>query len=475
MLVTQLIKLGLARTHPIVKKVLARLLLFVIKVVKLLHFVVVKFYQAILNERSLKQFAKDFGVTFLFCVACLLINSSVNYLPRPDRIFFKFLYRFDSYFFDVGKLPVGAITGLLLTCLGAYIINYFYYSNEDEELLQSSVLPQQNFPLKPLQVSSLLMQNGNSGATSSAPSSRPSMSTTGSSTLSPASDLINFTEEEEMFELHASTADPEYYHFKPFHTETTNELVNRWWRKAPVILLCSCWVALNVLFLLKQPIYKTKNIIAWIFHVPVHFIVPPVIGTWLYIWHAPGALKLFTFCLGIQNIALLFTYLIFPNATPTFIKLYGDNKAPTFDMIYSDGQAVQDKKFSIFYHKAVYYATPLKFASFPSLHSAFACLICFFVCHYSRWSSFRFLSFVNVFGQWWADLYFDHHWRVDNLGGLIYAIITWTLLKNWNHSLAKVDSKFSRARSQGDFVHGSTMGMRLFRNTKLQKLFDPLS
>lgn len=478
MLVKQLIKRGLVKTHPIVKRVSTRLLLLLLKVVKYIHFLVTKLALAILNDRTWKQFGIDFGIDFVFVMVCVLVASSINYIPRPDQIFYKFLYRFDTYFFDIGKLPIGSITGVLLTCLSAYILNYFYYNNEEDGSFESSMLPQPNygFKLKPLQVSSVLMQSGNSGMASSTASSRPSISTAGSSTLSPTSDLNNFTEEEELFELNATSADSEYYHFKPLQTEaTTEEFINKWWRKIPVILLCSAWIVLNILFAFKQPVYKTKNIIAWVFHVPVHFIVPPMIGTWLYIWHAPGAVRLFTFCMGLQNITLLFTYLVFPNAPPTFIKLYGDNKVPTFDMIYSDGQASQDKKFSIFYHRAVYYATPLKFASFPSLHSAFACLICFFVCHYSRWSSFKLLGVINVLGQWWADLYFDHHWRVDNLGGLIYAIVTWTLLKNWHHGLADVDTRFTKARVQGDYVNGSTMGMRLFRNTKLQNLFDPLS
>ncbi|KAI5958088.1 hypothetical protein KGF57_002896 [Candida theae] len=305
---------------------------------------------------------------------CTLVSLSINNLPRPDQIFFKFLYRFDAYFFDIGKQPIGSITGLLLTWLGAYIINCLYCSNEEEDLLASPILPESqnySFKLKPLQVSSILLQNGDSGMASASASSRASMSTAESSTLSPASELNMFSEEEDRFEWSTSS---EHYPFKLLHTDTNEDVINKWWRRAPAILLCSSWIVLNILYALKQPVYKTKNIIAWIFHVPVHFLVPPMIGTWLYIWHAPGALKLFVFSSGLQNVALLCTYLVFPNATPTFIKLYGDNKVPTFDMVYTDGQAAQDKKFSLFYHKAVYYATPLKFASFPSLHSAFACL-----------------------------------------------------------------------------------------------------
>ncbi|KAI5951387.1 hypothetical protein KGF54_004461 [Candida jiufengensis] len=461
MSIKQLLRRSLIIIHPIIKRIFYRLLQFTIKFLNFIAFLNNKLIQAVLNERTLKEFSKEFGVNFAFVLGCILFTASVNYIPRPtNQIFYKFLYRFDPYFFDIWQQPIGSISGLILTCLGAYLINNFYYTPQlDDDLFN---LPNHNYlQLKPLQISTLLNNQ----------SSRASTSTSGSTTLSPSSDL-NCTEEDEIFESPISSSPTEYYYnFKSLNdTYKPNK-----WNKIPIILLCCAWVVLNILYNFKLPIYKTKNIIAWIFHVPVHFIVPPMIGTWLYIWHAPGAFKVFTFCLGFQNFALILTYLIFPNAPPMFIKIYGDNKVPTFDMIYSDGQASEDKKFSIFLHKAIYYATPHKFASFPSLHSAFACLICFFVCYYSKWSWFKLLSIINVLGQWWADLYFDHHWRIDSLAGLVYAILTWTLLRNWNKSLSEIDFKFNKARNNGDFINGSTMGMRLFRNTKLQNLFDPLA
>ncbi|KAI5963248.1 uncharacterized protein KGF55_003040 [Candida pseudojiufengensis] len=460
MSIKQLLRRSLIITHPIVKRIIIRLIQYTLKFFKFLNFFINKLTQAVLNERSITEFSKEFGINFGFVLICILFTASVNYIPRPtNQIFYKFLYRFDPYFFDIWQQPIGSITGFLLTCMGAYLINQYYYTHED---IYS--LPNHNhnyIPLKPIQISTILQTQ----------SSRPSTSTSGSTTLSPSSDL-NCTEEDEIFESTTSTPIPTYY--SDFKLNDNIQKPNKW-NKIPIILLCCAWIILNILYNFKLPIYKTKNIIAWIFHVPVHFIVPPMIGIWLYIWHEPGTFKIFTFCLGFQNFALILTYLFFPNAPPMFIKIYGDNKIPTFDMIYSDGQASEDKKFSIFLHKAIYYATPHKFASFPSLHSAFACLICFFVCYYSKWSWFKILSVINVFGQWWADLYFDHHWRIDSLAGLIYAILTWTLLNNWQNTLGEIDYKFNKARNNGDFINGSTMGMRLFRNTKLQNFFDPLA
>ena len=473
----QIIHVGVKAAPLILKRIASRLLQLVFKLFRLASIAFYRLVEAVLNERTFKEYSTDWLRNFAVVLGCILFTASVNYIPRPDHIFYKFLYRFDTYFFDVWQQPVGSLTGLLLTSLGAYILYYFYYRHNEE----NNSLPNhynQYFKLKPLQISSVLMNQGNLPPFSTIDSSRHSTSTAGSasasSTLSPASDSNLFTEGEEEDIFDESTHSDYHYAFKYLH-DTNNTTLRDLWRKFPVILFSLAWIILNILYGFKHPVYKTKNIVAWVFHVPVHFIVPPVAGAWLYIWHAPGALRLLTLSLGMLNSALIVTYLLFPNAPPTFIKLYGDNKVPSFDMIYSDGQASEDKKFSFLLHKAIYYATPHKFASFPSLHSAFACLICFFVCHYSKWSWFRLLSVVNVVGQWWAEIYLDHHWRIDSLAGLVYAVIVWTLFKSYYHTIAEVDTRFSRARISGDFVHGSTMGMRLFRGTKLQNFFDPLA
>ncbi|KAI3405865.1 hypothetical protein KGF56_001473 [Candida oxycetoniae] len=499
-------------------KSVKRIVTPLVKISSIFNFCLFRLTSAILSERTVQEFGKEWFKNFAFVMGCILFTALVNYIPRPEHIFYKFLYRFDTYFFDVWKQPVGSITGLILTCLGSCILYHVHYRIDDGLKLphhhHHHHHSNQIFKLKPLQISTVLTSRasgsvvsgcsgggasgsavgdcsggGASGSVvggcsggwggcgdelSSAISSRPSTSTTGSSTLSPLSDINNnyIIPDEEIFEL-SSKINVDYFGSQIVSGDKST--IQDYWRKMPAILLLLAWFILNIVYNFKHPVYKTKNIVAWVFHVPVHFIVPPVAGLWLYIWHAPGALQLLTLCLGFQNFALILTYLVFPNAPPSFIKLYGDNKVPTFDMIYSDGQASEDKKFSFLLHKAIYYATPHKFASFPSLHSAFASLICFFVCHYSRWSWFKLLSLVNVIGQWWAEIYLDHHWRIDSLVGLIYAIIIWTLVKDWYKSLAEIDLKFSKARASGDYVNGSTMGMRLFWGTRLQSFFDPLA
>ncbi|CAK9435565.1 uncharacterized protein LODBEIA_P02920 [Lodderomyces beijingensis] len=479
----------LAITIPylLLRRILSRLWQLLLKISRYVSVFHYRLYFAVLHEQTLAAFAWDLTKTSTFIALCVAFTVLFNHIPRTEYICYKFLYRFDSYFFDIWSQPIGSLTGLTLTGLAAYMMLYYFYTDEEEE---PTALPNHYHHyqqvslahLKPLQISSVLMNENvvhistASSRVSTAESTTTTTTGSSSSTLSPVGDPYNiFAEEAEVWQLNTPVSSESFAYDNHKFPQDTNKfnLHSSFWDRAPVILFGSAWLILNIVQKGKHPVYKTKNIVAWAFHVPVHFAVPLVAVAWLYIWHAPGAARLLITCLGLQNCAVLFTYLVFPNAPPSFIKLFGENRVPSFDMVYSDSQASEDKKFSFILHKALHYAAPHKFASFPSLHSAFACLICFFVCHYSKWSWFKLLSVVNVVGQWWAEVYLDHHWRIDSLAGLVYAIVIWTWVRNYNQSLAKIESKFEQARANRDFVNGSTMGMRLFRATKLQNSFDP--
>ena len=84
------------------------------------------------------------------------------------------------------------------------------------------------------------------------------------------------------------------------------------------------------------------------------------------------------------------------------------------------------------------------------------------------------MAFIYVIIQWWATIYLDHHWRLDLLIGLIYSIIWFTLI--YKFFIKYQQKKFIMARLNYQFNNdGSTMGMRVFKNTKIQWFFDPFS
>lgn len=71
-----------------------------------------------------------------------------------------------------------------------------------------------------------------------------------------------------------------------------------------------------------------KDLMAWSTYGALHFASPIVIAWWLWFFAPPGAARTFGWCLGGQNVAGLFTHLIFPNAAPWFYDIYGAGLHP---------------------------------------------------------------------------------------------------------------------------------------------------
>lgn len=71
-----------------------------------------------------------------------------------------------------------------------------------------------------------------------------------------------------------------------------------------------------------------KDLMAWGTYGALHFASPIVIAWWLWFFAPPGGARMYGWCLGGQNLAGLFTHLIFPNAAPWFYDLYGPSLHP---------------------------------------------------------------------------------------------------------------------------------------------------
>ena len=126
-------------------------------------------------------------------------------------------------------------------------------------------------------------------------------------------------------------------------------------------------------------------------------------------------------------------------------------------------------------HTAGFHISPIVFGALPSLHSAMAVMVFLFVSYYSRNMGVKIAYLLYVVLQWWATIYLDHHWRLDLIVGMLYSIASFSFLLFWSRGLSFVERNFILARKRCDFKNGSTAGMRIFRNTKLQTVFDPYS
>lgn len=73
-------------------------------------------------------------------------------------------------------------------------------------------------------------------------------------------------------------------------------------------------------------------------------------------------------------------------------------------------------------YKSTFTASPMVFGAFPSLHSACAWQLAFFLVFIFGPRSIPFVV-AYVFWIWWATMYLGHHYVVDLVGGAGYAVV----------------------------------------------------
>ncbi|RLV93558.1 Inositolphosphotransferase 1 [Spathaspora sp. JA1] len=433
-----------------------------------------------LNKRSIWNFMLDFSIGFGPVFTWLLIFKNAGIIPHSIRppIHVKLPSVMDHYLFSN---MVGSLLTIICVLTFNYLLYVKYYQPEQSHFLD------EYFPIlsKPDSMEIIqecgILQNSNSDIDLEVQIELDSFtSSTATEEPLPCSQFDETLPPLEFF--HTLTREEVANHENEINTKVINRLklhhsyrpLNCWYF-APPLLFSLSWGLLNIDYLLKDPINKHKDLLAWVLYVICHISVPIVTAVWLYVFHPPGALKLYGITLGFQNICGVLTHLVFPNAPPWFIHMYGEDKQANYEMPgYAAGLIRVDIALGTHLNSQGFHASPIVFGALPSLHSAMAVMTFFFISYYARWTIVKVATFFFVVFQWWATIYLDHHWRLDLLVGLMYSVFWFTIVKHVSFGLNRVDEEFIKSRLRFNFEKGSTMGMRVFRNTRLQKFFDPL-
>lgn len=389
-----------------------------------------------LNKRGVFGLVLNFWINFLPVFIWLLIFKNAGLIPKEIRppIHVKLAYHLDEYMYNVSKYPFG----LLATLLGCSLGSYMMYRK-----------------LKLIDANTALKNSFNSVLSLDLELNEFNIDETGSESTSGT--------ESDYFDKYSP---PISGSFKPKNC----------WYLAPVFILSASWFVLNLAYWAREPILIEKDLTAWFSYVLCHILAPIFTAIWLYVFHPQGALKLFLIALGVQNIAGVMTHLLFPNAPPWFIHLNSEDLPADYDMpAFAAGLTRIDVALGTHIHSKGFHALPIVFGALPSLHSAMAVQVCFFLCYYARWSILKCFGLAYIALQWWATIYLDHHWRLDLFVGMLYSIALYMFLHIWKGGFRRVDERFALARSRMDFAEGSTMGMRVFRGTRIEHFFDPLS
>jgi len=171
--------------------------------------------------------------------------------------------------------------------------------------------------------------------------------------------------------------------------------------------------------------YKDPNVfldlLAWIPYGIIHYLMPFFVGFYLVFYHKPGYTSAYLFFFGIMNSLGVLTQLIWPTAPLWYYKKY--NTAPANYTMHGDpaGLGRIDELFHIDFYDTTFTGNPLPWGAWPSLHSGFACYSATFLIYlYPKCTPFFILYVLWI---WWATMYLGHHYFVDLIGGLVYAVI----------------------------------------------------
>ncbi|KAF9394714.1 Aureobasidin resistance protein Aur1 [Podila verticillata] len=170
-----------------------------------------------------------------------------------------------------------------------------------------------------------------------------------------------------------------------------------------------------------------KDLLAWLPYGVLHYVLPVVAAVLMVYFAPPGTLPVFARTFGYMNVAGVITQIVFPCAPPWYETRYGPVHPATYSMPGDPGGLARvDDILGLSMYKTTFTASPLVFGAFPSLHSACAWQIAFFLVFTFGPRAIPFVM-AYVFWIWWATMYLGHHYVVDLVGGGAYAVVAFWL------------------------------------------------
>jgi hypothetical protein len=171
-----------------------------------------------------------------------------------------------------------------------------------------------------------------------------------------------------------------------------------------------------------------------------HFVLPLTVAFLLWI-RRRAAYYHYVIALMVMSFAQFFTAVLLPVAPPRFSGQYGE----ALQIIDIGGVVAEETGIGVVswaYHSMI--GNPV--AAFPSLHAAYPILAYLFLRRY--WPRWSVLMLVYSGIVWFAIMYLGHHYLVDALGGLLYAVGSYVLVNQFVSGRWKVPSL--RRKRQGE-------------------------
>lgn len=138
-------------------------------------------------------------------------------------------------------------------------------------------------------------------------------------------------------------------------------------------------------------------------------------------------MRLFGWAFLVVNLVGFATYHLYPAAPPWYFHQYGCNVDLAAHASEGPNLARVDALLGIHYFHDFYGRAADVFGAVPSLHVSYPLLIALFGWPVLRWPG-RVFVIAFLVTMCWAAVYLDHHWIVDVLLGLLYAVAVYVLV-----------------------------------------------
>jgi hypothetical protein len=153
-----------------------------------------------------------------------------------------------------------------------------------------------------------------------------------------------------------------------------------------------------------------------------HFLLPLAVAFVLWLKRR-AAYYHYVIALMLMSFAQFFTAIVLPVAPPRYAGLYGE-ALKVVDLGAEVAQRTGIGVLSWAYHNMI--GNPV--AAFPSLHAAYPVLAYLFL--REHWPRVAWLMLVYTAAVWFSIMFLGHHYFVDALGGLLYAVVAYLVVRS---------------------------------------------
>jgi inositol phosphorylceramide synthase catalytic subunit len=209
----------------------------------------------------------------------------------------------------------------------------------------------------------------------------------------------------------------------------------------PVEIRPPIWVRVlpaleNILFstnlsaIVSAHTHPLLDLLAWLPYGVGHFAAPALTAAALFLFASPGTTPVFARAFGYLALAGVTTQLLLPCTPPWYETEQGLDTPAQYGMPGSPaGLARVDALLGVDMYTTSFTTAPLPFGAFPSLHAADATLEAIVLAR--CFPRLRIPAVLYVVWIFWATLYLGHHYAVDLVGGVVFALVTYAVARRF--------------------------------------------